>query len=412
MYLPLRHLHIFFFRKPVRFKLSGQSFSYPRTCAVYTWLFQSNVIKHGITQETDPSSTTKQAELHSQRWATSGDTTLPTRCSDSRFDGPATRETEHLSVCSCSEALPITTSSLRSLQVPKILLDDDNQSATDCRTNQVVPLRFQLQGPTTVGRSVGDCHIKDAIAVLNKPTCNVTRIVTECTQALPTVNKVVRPGCARVPSPFVNTVMKLGPHLTESIQKRAAIVTSESRQLRTSTPAVPETATPTLNEAKLKCVDCSQGAAGIVSRKWLEQLIAKLQHLLVTDDFPCPMHCVHEPRNVGVDRKSFHSPRLHRPQSVVIGGQLSPKTTLLNRKQRVKITPSVRCRRHDFPVFVPVDECLPKRKLMSPSRITPEYRIGTSVPQALRSGYSEKVTIAFYFDCFRIVCYLGHRCIQ
>ncbi|KAF6774546.1 hypothetical protein AHF37_08228 [Paragonimus kellicotti] len=168
--------------------------------------------------------------------------------------------------------------------------------------------------------------------------------------------------------------MKLGPHLTESIQKRAAIVTSESRQLRTSTPAVPETATPTLNEAKLKCVDCSQGAAGIVSRKWLEQLIAKLQHLLVTDDFPCPMHCVHEPRM----------------WALIVNHFIALVYTARKVKQRVKITPSVRCRRHDFPVFVPVDECLPKRKLMSPSRITPEYRIGTSVPQALRSGYSEK----------------------
>ncbi|KAF7257385.1 hypothetical protein EG68_05271 [Paragonimus skrjabini miyazakii] len=205
----------------------------------------------------------------------------------------------------------------------------------------------------------------------------MTRIVTECTQALPTVNKVLRPRCARVPSPYVNTVMKLGPHLKESTQKRVAKVNPDSRQLRTSTPAVPETVTPTLHEAKSKCVDCSQGAAGIVSRKWLGQLIAKLQHLLVTDGIPCPKHCVHEPQNVGTDR-------LHRPQNLVTGDQLSPKATLLNKK-RVKITPSVRCRCHDFPVFVPVDEFLPKRKLMSPSRITPEYRTGTSIPQALRS---------------------------
>ncbi|KAF5400279.1 hypothetical protein PHET_06075 [Paragonimus heterotremus] len=328
-----------------------------------------NAIRHGIAQEEDPSSTTKQAELLFRRWATSGDTTLPTGRSDSRFDGPASRETEHLSVCSCSEALPITTSSLRSLQVPKILLDDDNQSPTDCRTHQ--------------------------------PTCNVTRIVTECTQALPTVNKLVRPRYARVPSPYVKTVMKLGPHLKESTQKRAAKVNPDSRQLRTSTSAVPETVTPTLNKAKLKCFGCSQGAAGIVSRKWLEQLIAKLQHLLVTDDIPCPKHCIHEPHNVGIDR-------LQRPQNVVIGDQISPETTLFNKKESFKITPSVRCRRHDFPVFVPVDECLPKRKLMSPSRITPEHRTATSIPQVLRSGYSEKVTVALHLDCFRIVCYPGH----
>ncbi|KAF8572331.1 hypothetical protein P879_02269 [Paragonimus westermani] len=216
-----------------------------------------------------------------------------------------------------------------------------------------------------------------------QPTCNVTRIVTECTQALPTVNKVVRRRCARVPSPYLNTVMKLGPRLRESTQKRSAKVNPDSPQLRTSTHPVPETVTPTLNDTKMKCVDCSQGAAGIVSRKWLEQLIAKLQHLLVTDDILCLKHCVHEAQNVGVDCKSFYSPRPQRPQSVVIADQFSPETTL------ARITPSVH-RRHDFPIFVPVDESLPKRRLMSPSRITPEYRIGTSVPQALRSGYSEK----------------------
>ncbi|KAA3676447.1 uncharacterized protein DEA37_0005259 [Paragonimus westermani] len=177
--------------------------------------------------------------------------------------------------------------------------------------------------------------------------------------------------------------MKLGPRLRESTKKRSAKVIPDSHQLRTSTPPVPETVAPTLNEAKLKCVDCSQGAAGIVSRKWLEQLIAKLQRLLVTDDLLCPKHCVHEPQNVGVDCKSFCNPRPLRPQGVVIADQFSPETTL------ARITPSVR-QHHDFPVFVPVDESLPKRRLISPSRITPEYRIGTSVPQTLRSGYSEK----------------------
>ncbi|TGZ66704.1 hypothetical protein CRM22_005186 [Opisthorchis felineus] len=329
--------------------------------------FNSNVFSHPTTNDEDPTSTTKQAEILFRQCVKSGDATPLSTRSDTKRNIGSHKSLRPFSENSFGEEIPVTRSSLPILTTPQVEMTINSETEGQDIQARKQPTASLLKCPPVASMYLGDCG---GAAGKDISKAAPSKQVTPCPASLPNMN---------IQYPIFETANTSTPtyHVSKAVisnsdhQKSVQCKVVESR-LHTAFAGTTRIFRNNSDAKKDNNKDATftKESSGVVSRKWLEQLVVRLQHLLESTQPSCTTRNnerISEHTQIRPN-PNFESPsrpfveaeqpklRLSEPcgstkESISPAGLLSDNKPTVHRAERPTSS--------DFVAYVPVDQfCL------------------------------------------------------
>ncbi|OON21128.1 hypothetical protein X801_02979, partial [Opisthorchis viverrini] len=239
--------------------------------------FNSNVFSHPSTNDEDPTSTTKQAEILFRQCVKSGDATLLSTRSDTKRNIGGHKSLRPFPESSFGEDIPLTRSSLPILTTPQVEMTLNSETEGQNIQTRKQPTASLLKCSPGAGMYLGDCGVAAG---------NYNSMPAPSKQATPYPASLQN---MNIQYSIFETASTSTPtyHMSKAVishsdhQKSVQCKVVESR-LHTAFAGTARVFRYNSDAKKENNEDTTltKEASGVVSRKWLEQLVVRLQHLL------------------------------------------------------------------------------------------------------------------------------------
>ncbi|GAA50106.1 hypothetical protein CLF_104078 [Clonorchis sinensis] len=354
--------------------------------------FNSNVFSHPTTNDEDPTSTTKQAEILFRQCVKSGDATPVSTRSDTKRNIGSHKSLRPFFENSFGEEVPLTRSSLPILMTPQVEMTINSETEGQNIQTRKRPTASLLKCPPGAGMYLGDCGIA---AGNDKSMPAPSKQATPCPASLQNMNiqyPIFETVSTSTPTyPVSNAVI---PHSDHQKSVQCKVVESRLHTAFAGTARVFRHDSDAKKENN-EDVTFTKEASGVVSRKWLEQLVVRLQHLL---DSTQPSYTTPNDDRISKHTYIRPNPNFESPSRPFVEAE-QPKVRLSEPCERTKESippaglfsdnkPTVhraeRPTSPDFVAYVPVDQfCLCEEVNTStrPNHVSSVRKVSSKEPQ-------------------------------